>query len=489
MNNIKSSALIFACFCVGIQSSFAIINQESTGLNISTLTKEQTALFEKLSPEQKNKILQPQSKEIDEGTVECLNYFGFNDVSVEVTPVTQMISPGKALTFSGKVINPFSYPLVDGQVYAKIFIKNKKNDKDLHLNGYRLIDQFVAVDGIAVKANGVKPVTFTWNVPASATPGEYGVSFYYASAHRFNLTGLTFTNDITGNKTTFSITSSSTEEHAYFNEDDVFLNDKHFYFAQSIPIFKKDENVVAHLKLVNPTNKEKNVIISQKLYTWDSLLPSNLKDEKSEVVTLAPNEVRPYDITFTPTTYPASYAVVTALDDDNKSILNLRFGRSDIFEARNNRMGMITYPLLKNATSTLTACAHLVGPSDRKDSTITVLIKDLKGKLLHTYSYTKGITPYVLGFKDDFSTKEDVYDFTMTSIIQQAGVTTEEITLTYSCKDIDPSICPKEESNAPSSSKTGAIALIIFGIVGIGGFFVLLKRIKKEVSLQIDDSK
>lgn len=440
------------------------------GIDISKLTPEQLKEFNKLSPAQKNELLDPKPPEYPEGTVNCLDYFGFGDVSIDVSPVSHVTAPGVPLTFSGKVVNPFDYPIVEGQIYAKIFYKDAKTGRNLDLNGYRLIDQFIAVDNITLKAKEQEDVSFLWQVPDSARTGDYEIAFYYSSAYAYNLTGLTFTNDVTGNKATFAIANNTQEGGAYFDEDSVFLNETHFYFARPIPKFSKDDKVTAHATLINPSAKEATVEVSWQLYSWDALPTSNVRAEETQTVVLKPKETRSIAIDVPAIDTPASYLVLAAKDQGTQSILDIRFGRLGLLEARNNRLGILTYPIKKGEPSSLIACAHLVAPSKITDTKITVLLKDMQGQILHTYEYTKGITPEVLGFKDDFVLDRDLYDFTLTSIIEQEGKKTEEITIHYTCSDIDPTLC---------SSSSKYLYVTLAALVLIIAAAVVLKRRKE----------
>src|SRR3989339_1329531 len=58
-----------------------------------------------------------------EGTVDCFDYYRFNSVQVDISPTHGATVPGTTIGFTGFVRNENSYPVVDGQVYVKIFRK------------------------------------------------------------------------------------------------------------------------------------------------------------------------------------------------------------------------------------------------------------------------------------------------------------------------------------------------------------------------------
>jgi hypothetical protein len=443
--------------------------------------------FNKLTNVQKERLFNQEKRQYPKGVIDCQDYFGFNQVSVDISPVKNELVQGSSSTFSGKIINPFNYPIVEGQVFAKVFYKDSKSVTNEHLNGWRLVDQFIAVDNITLKANEQKPVTFSWKVPKYAREGNYEVSFYYTSAYHYSLTGLTFTNDITGNRSTFVIKSTSTEAVAYFDEDSVKLNDKNFYFAQPIPKFHKDDKVTSYINLINPKSTSTEVEISYKLYSWDSLYSGNLKNTITEIISLKAGEKKllSYDIPII--NNDVSYLVVEVKDHDTSSILDIRFARDGIDETHNNKLGIATYPLKAGATSTLFACTHSAGSNTVKDSVITITLKDTTNKILHTYMYAGGITSNVLGFKDDFVLDKDLYDFTVTSNISQAGKPFEEISIHYSCTEIDSSICPAKPSLSVPIKKNYNYYIYLMGmflltcICGGVSFFLRKKNQNKHI--------
>ncbi|MDD2766486.1 MAG: hypothetical protein PHH40_01815 [Candidatus Moranbacteria bacterium] len=471
--------ILYKFFIVGMFFLFIPFVQADTEsrpyTDVSQLTPEQKVFYDRLNSVQQENLLHPPKPVYPIGTIDCQDYLTFGKISIDISPSEHSLLPGTLATFSGKVINPFNYPVVEGQVYAKIFYKNSKSVENEHLNGHRLVAQFIAVDNIALKANEKKPVTFTWQVPASAQAGDYEVVFYYSSAHRHSITGLTFTNDITGNVAAFQIDNTYTDLPVYFDEDTVKLNDKNFYFAQPIPAFAKEEKVIASFALVNPKDTPNQVEVTYKLYSWDALFAGNFKTEKTEKITLQPQETKSLSYEVPVIDNSVSYVVVTVKDHDAESILDIRFSRNGIEETHNNKLGVATYPLKAGATSTLFACAHSAGPNNVKDSVITVTLKDADQNILHTFTYANGITSSVLGFKDDFVLEKDLYDFTLTSSVTQVGKPAQEITIRYSCSAIDPTLCPKSNTS-----------LIIFGsavvilIVALGTFLIVRRKRGRE---------
>ncbi|NTW14522.1 MAG: hypothetical protein HGA31_05860 [Candidatus Moranbacteria bacterium] len=106
---------------------------------------------------------------------------------------------------------------------------------------------------------------------------------------RFNLLGLSFTDDVTGNKVPFSVKSDTAAVPA-FDKNNVKLNDRAFAFASAPLRFGKDEKVNADVVLANPSTEPRSVSVTWTLSNWSGERDENQVDQKQETITLAPNE-------------------------------------------------------------------------------------------------------------------------------------------------------------------------------------------------------
>src|SRR3989344_4986366 len=137
------------------------------------------------------------------GLANCFDYYHFGSVQAKLDANAQSTIAGGAVTFSGILENSNPYPVVDGTLYVKIF-RYPKGTFDTR-NGPDAVDQFIALDGISIPANGSVPASFSWKIPAYAMSGDYAAAMYYTTEHKFNLLGLTFTDDVTGNTFRFKV--------------------------------------------------------------------------------------------------------------------------------------------------------------------------------------------------------------------------------------------------------------------------------------------
>ncbi len=418
-----------------------------------------------------------------EGTVNCFDYYTFGSVQVDVNPLISQTVPGVPITFSGTIKNQNPYPLIGGSVYAKVFRKST-NASSVQVDGYDVVDQFFVEEGITVAANGSVPLSFDWTVPRNAPSGDYQVAFFFVTAKRFNLLGLSFTDDVVGNQANFSITSDATVAPVAFDKGSVLLNGTAFHFAAFPPHFQKDDTVKAEMVLVNPSKEDRTVSVSWKQYDWDGLRQENLVTEKTEAILVKANEKK--SISYETKEYKGAvtYLVVEARDGASKSILDIRFVRDDVEQVRMNFPGIMSFPLKAVEENTVFSCIHATNSDIVNGTELTLELKDTDGKVIHTYDYQGGITGNMMGVKDTFIPEKDYGRFTLSATLKKDGKVVEALDQNYDCQNIDPSLCPVETVSGLQSITEGSgtkhLLLILSTLLPIAvlGWYVV-KKLKR----------
>jgi hypothetical protein len=407
-----------------------------------------------------------------QGTVNCFDYYAFGSVQVVATPAQEQTLPGETLTFTGSLVNANPYPVVGGQIYVKIF-KLEEQESDLtHQNGYPLVDFFLAQDNIIIPANGEIPTTFTYNTPAYMAGGEYEAAFYFTTEYRYNLLGLSFTDDVTGNKTTFTVTDG-VNTPAVFDKHSVMLNDTPFRFAAFPPRFTQEEPVTATVEVVNPEAVEKVVEVEWITSRWDALLEKHEMKRETQGVLLAPLERK--TLSYTPPQLATSVTFLQAIltDRDATSMLHIRFVREGTKELRINYPSIMEYPLTAGKEATVFSCLHSTNLPIISDNTLTLTLKDQVGATIHTYTYEGDVTGAMMGVKDTFVPKRDYTSFTLTAALSHQGELLDEVTITYDCTALGASCASGEEDShgatvdIPLSTRT-ITYLVFFALLIIG---------------------
>lgn len=443
-----------------------------------TLTDDEKS---KLAPFFQPSLVQPQEEANTPGAINCFDHYRFGSIQVDVSPTLGSTVPGTTLGFAGQIKNDNDYPVVAGQVYAKIFLRQPQDESLTHQNGYALVDQFVVKSDLSLPAKGEEALSFTWAVPNAAPAGDYQIAFYFNSAERYNLLGLSFTDDVTGNTAGFKV-AGATGTAVAFDKNAVMLNDKQHRFAAFPLHFTKDESVKASVKLVNPKDEPVAVAVTWKLYAWDGLREEARQDMYQEVVSLKAKEVKSLSYAAKPIDSSVSYLVVEVKDRDMKSILDIRFVRDGIEETRINFPSIETYPLKAGEEAKLFSCVHSTNQPVVKDNTLSLTLRDDKGDVIHTYQYQGDITGDMMGLMGTFTPEKTYANFTLTATLERGDKLIEEVVQKYDCREIDASLCPQTGAQSVMESgrdwaKTIGIALVI-GLTILG--FVLIIKHRKD---------
>lgn len=414
--------------------------------------------------------------------ISCFDYYHFGSVQVDVAPTLEQTLPGTPLRFAGTIRNANEYPIVDGQVWVKIFKIDEASEALTKQNGYPLVDFLLVKDDLIIGANTERAIDFEYLVPSNMAGGEYEAAFYFTSAQRFNLLGLSFTDDVTGNKAPFRIVSAVSP--VVLNKNTVLLNTTLFRFAAPPPHFTKDESVTAHVELVNPSTEQRIVEVTWITSKWDGILESNEVKRETSAIVLAPNETKL--LSYTPPLIETSVTFVQAIlkDADAKSMLHIRFVRDGYEDIRINFPSITKYPLRAGAENTLFSCVHSTNEPLVSDNTLILTLNDSAGNVVHTYTYTGDVTGDMMGLKSTFTPDTDLTTFSLTATLAHKGVVVDEVTQTYDCTILDPEHCLKEAVHAAvdtdTTSRTMYIIVLSMMILTLFSSVAVYQRRKKN---------
>ncbi len=443
--------------------------------SMSVATKD----TQELSPENTNTYAGPTN------TTDCFDHYRFGSVQVDLSADLEQTVPGASMSFSGTVRNENEYPIVDGSVYVKIFRVVKEDEEMTAKDGYPLVDQFFLPDTFVIPTKGERLVSFSWDVPMNALDGEYFAAFFFQSAKRYNLLGLSFTDDVTGSQAHFSVTNTENTPIVYFDKHVVTLNEQPHAFAAFPRHFEANEDVRAEIRVVNPTDQPVAISLEWKLYSWDGLREDALHDIRTEVIELKPNENKGLSYIATPIGTSVSFLVVKMYDGYASSFLGIRFVRDGVAETRINFPSINSYPLKSGKETTLFSCVHSTNLPIVPNNVLTLTLKDDAGMIIHTYTYEGDITGNMMGVADTFKPAKDYANFSLTATLKRNSILVEEVTQNYRCQDIDLKLCPKTgvvgsvESFFDDFPKMVGIVLVI-AIAAIGIVMALWGAIKRK---------
>lgn len=404
------------------------------------------------------------------GTTDCFQYYSFGSVQASLTPSVASAVSGAPISFSGTLKNANRYPVVDGALYVKVF---KKRGSTNDGNGPDVVDQFLVKDGIVIPAGGSVPISFSWNVPSYAQSGDYSIATFFTTSHKFNLLGLSFTDDVVGNTVPFAVSGEQTTSVA-FDKAGVTINGEKYFFAT--PPLREDASapVAISAKIVNTTAQAQTVSVSWEISQWDAQLRENVVQEKTDSITVPAHGSAPATITVTDVKYPVYYAVATLGYKDTRSIEGIRFVRDGVDRLRINFPGVTQFPLKAGEVSTLFSCLHNAGQSDVvHGGSLDLLLTDKQGNLIKEYKYDGDVTGAMMGIATQFTPTRDYDYFTLTARLFQNGQFVDEADLTYDCQAIDPSACTTDD-NGLATPDLATFLLSMQNLMIVAGAIVVL---------------
>lgn len=417
------------------------------------------------------------------GTSNCFDYYHFGSVQADLPTDRATAAAGTTLTFKGEVVNSNSYPIVDGALYVKIF---RVSTAEKNTAGPDVVDQFFVQKDINLPGQGKKPLEFTWQIPATTPSGNYELATFFVTAEKFNLLGLSFTDDVIGNITYFSVTSKQNKV-VQFDKAAVTVNNQPYHFAAFPPRVDTPE-VTITAPVSNPTDTTQTVPVTWQMYSWDALHDTNLLDTKEQTITINPKSTATATYTTTNADHPVYYIVATAHYQDTKSIIGVRFVRPKVARVRLNFPAVDHFPLQAGQPTTLFACVHGMGEDPVvKDNKLILSLQDAAGKVFHTYTYAGDITGAMMGVKDVVTPTETYQRFTLKAELYHAGQLVDEAQLNYDCSQLSPESCPTSTPSAPGRGArldtSRQWRLVIAGLLLVllaGGLTVVIIRKKKS---------
>src|SRR3989344_120759 len=396
-------------------------------------------------------------------TVSCFDYYSFGSVQANLNASVASAVSGTPIAFKGTLKNNNPYPIVDGALYVKIFkSRGASNDG----NGPDVVDQFFVKGDIVIPANGSVPISFLWRVPAYAQSGDYSVATFFTTSRKFNLLGLTFTDDVVGNTVPFKVSGEQTTG-VKFDKAGVTVNDEKYYFAAFPPRVDTSAPAVVDATIRNTTNKAQTAIVSWVVYQWDGQLRGNAVQEETRQISVPANSSTDVSITVRDAKYPVYLVVGTLKWQDTQPVIGARLRREGVDRTRINFPGIMSFPLVGGQENTLFSCLHNSGegtlvPGGRLELTLS----DASGNTIHEYVYSGDVTGAMMGVAEKF-TLTTTYDyFVLDARLFQGDEFIDEAHLVYDCNTIDPNLCRSEEVRATGVfGSLKAIAVIVLTII------------------------
>lgn len=380
----------------------------------------------------------PSSADRPAGAVSCFDYYEFDSVQTDLSTLLESVPSGTDVEFSGVIRNENAYPIVDGALYVKVFrVRGDQNDG----NGPDVVDQFLVKGDLSIPARASVPVSFSWRVPAHARSGSYELATFFTTSRKFNLHGLSFTDDIVGETTPFSVVGVR-EEGVGFDKTSVSVGDEPYLFAAFPPRMPARSPVLVSASVTNDTDEAQRVSVAWTIYQWDAQLRENVVHEERTEVTVPARSAVPVSVTIADARFPVYLAVGELRWLDTRSFIGVRFVREGVDRARINFPGIATFPLVAGAETTLFSCLHNSGETPSiADGRLELTLSDMSGAVIREYVYGGDITADMMGVADTFVPGRSYDRFMLDARLYQGNEFVDEAHLVYDCQAIDPTTC------------------------------------------------
>lgn len=428
------------------------------------------------TPSQKVQLLD-QNGIMDGEEAQCFDTYRFGSLAIDATPNQLEYQPGEVVILTGSITNNNPYPLVDVTVSARV-IKNipGSNDRARTVT----IEEVEVIKDKTLKANEKFEYTTSFVLSTQAPAGQYEVMFFGYNKDRFNLSGLSFTDDIYGSKISFKV-GGSNKEGIYWDQTKTTVGGKDHINHAFVTQHDGKSPVEIKIPLVNDNPNETPIRVKYELYWWDSLREEQKIRELDEEFILKPGERKELSYTVDALTEPVYYVKLTASTESSpaqwqKSISNIRFVIQDKDKLRINYSGLTVFPKPSGSESSVVTCFHNTNNKELENGKVQTIVSDVYGREVARSSYSGKIPSAISAIKTDLPTNNQYNQLIVTTKIQDKdGNLIDTVTTKYDCQKIDPSQCVKE--SVITSIGRGAIWVVILGIsIGLAGYALWMQR-------------
>ena len=416
--------------------------------------------------------------------VNCFDYYKFGSLALDIYTDKQTYSQNDGVIFQGTVKNNNPYPVVDIGVYARIY------------KGDLIVDEFYLDKGINLAAGAEAEINYPWMIHSNAASGDYKANFYVVSSGKFNMAGLSFTDDVFASFVKFSV-SGNKPDTIYLDRTNTKVNGKPYSYIGFLSPYETGKQISVSIPLVNKTKNSEKIDISYTLYYWDGLSKQNVLDEVKETKEVKANSSHLLNYTINNPEQPVYYLQIVAkplnqkiINITQKSITDIRLA-VNANRGRLNFVGLSKFPVKAGESYDFFACFHNTSMGSLEGGKVNAILKDKDGKLLAELYYPGAIPSAINALKT--TVKSSVgYDnlIIQANIVDKNGKMVDEISQTYDCRTISPDLC------LPAAIKVGLfdnLMRILFSSWGLAVLiaiiiliiYLIVRKIKKSKQIVV----
>ena len=372
----------------------------------------------------------------------CFDYYKFQSVEIDLHGEKQIYKAGEGAKFLGSITNKNSYPLVGGSLVLRI----SKLDPRSQL-GSDIIEEWTAKNSVNLMAGEKQLISIPYQLSSGLPTGTYTLTSYFLTQNKFNISGLSFTDDIYGGYTTFSVEGKS-EKAIKFDRAGVKIDGKNYRIFGFLPqIFGADTKTLSvSVPLKNDNAKAVSADVTYSLYNWDGADKSNLVKTWSEKVDLPKQSSKTLAASLNLSDKPVYFVKITAKAGDQRSEIHIRLVK-DGFRPRLNFVGITQFPAGDKSNNTLFACYHNT-TGEVGSGKLEVGLKTPNGRTVAETKYEGKISGSIEVLTKDISSLRG-YDKLLLSakLYDDKNNLVDESDISYDCSKFSGDLCLKRSFN------------------------------------------
>lgn len=407
----------------------------------------------------------------------CFDYYEFGSIAVNLSSDFDSYDGGNTAIITGSIKNNNPYPVVGLDIKARL-VKDIPEPQPFR-SDIMVLDEFNIADNITLDTGASYDVSYSYLLPLNAPSGQYQIYFYAVEQKRFNLSGLSFTNDIVASRIHFDV-NGTTPDHVYLDQTQIMVGDEPHDVMAFMTHHDKNIPIPVTIPLYNSSSEDKQMNITYNLYSWDAANQANKIDTRMEQVTVPSRKDIPLSYTIPNPNIPVYYLNIIAEPTnpkgdtsvfDEKSISNIRLVVDNTSQTRLNFVGVNQYPLKAGTEATLVTCFHNTNRLENpENSKIETVLYTTNHKELARLEFNGKTGPDITGMIQKFTPSKDISEFIVESTLyDEKGNIVDKVEKKYSCKDINQNSCAPERNTSP------LIALVLVAII-IGLIVLIYKR-------------
>jgi hypothetical protein len=417
----------------------------------------------------------------------CFDTYKFQSILLNVGVDKSTYKPYETVEIKGDIVNTNSYPVTNLALRARIL---KKHPDPINMRAeYITLDEQIVLSDITLNSNQTYQFDQFYFVPGNYNGGEYIIQYYVYNQDRFNLSGLSFTEDIIANQTSFNVENNS-DKQVYLDTTNILVNDKEHNTRGFITRHDKNEDITIKLPLINSTEEARDMNISYKLYKWDAILEGNLIEEQIQKVNIRSNSKLNLEYIVNNNEYPVYYVVIEALpvgENENsinkeKTMAYIRYSLDGNNMPRVNWVGVDKNPF-ELGELTLLTCVHNTNYiTDEGPVKLKSIAKNEKGIEMGKIEYEGKMVSSISAISNKINTYIRFNILTIeTNLYNASNELVDNIITEYKCDEISPELC-LDNSNTSNNNLLNrmhifTLSIIILSIIGGVRFYTRYKKL------------